>query len=65
MLNAVIPDGVSDTDTYRAKARDLNARAEACASAAEAATFLELAAAWAKLADESETRASQPRAAEN
>ena len=48
---------MTDIETYRAKALDLRARAKASATAAEAASFLELAAAWEKLADEVEASA--------
>ena len=47
-------EGVDEIETYRAKALDLRARAEATQTAAEASVFIELAAAWEKLAKESE-----------
>ncbi len=45
---------MDDIETYRAKALDLRARAQGCASAAEASGFIELAAAWEKLVRETE-----------
>jgi hypothetical protein len=48
---------MDDIATYRAKIRDLKARAGACETAAEASRYIELAVAWEKLADETEARA--------
>jgi len=49
---------VDDIFSYRAKARDLRARAEASITAAEASNYRELAEAWEKLAREAELRAA-------
>ncbi len=45
---------VNDVTTYRAKVRDLRARAEASTTAAEASNYLELAKVWEKMAWEAE-----------
>jgi hypothetical protein len=57
---------VNDVPTYRAKARDLRARAEAATTAAEASNYLELARAWDQVAREAEALVPpEPRVLEN
>jgi len=57
---------VSDIFSYRAKAQALRARAETSATAAEASNYLELAAAWERLAREAEDQVPpEPRAIES
>ena len=57
---------MNDTATYRAKARDLFARAEASTTAAEASNYRELARAWEKLAEQAEGHvAAEARALES
>ncbi len=57
---------MNDAATYRAKVRDLRARAEASTTAAEASNYLELARVWEKMAQEAEDRvAPEQRALEN
>jgi hypothetical protein len=55
-----------DVASYRAKAHELRARAEASTTAAEASNYLELAAAWEQLARQAEAHlAPEPRALES
>ena len=57
---------MDDVTTYRAKARDLRARAEASTTAAEASNYLELAKAWEQMAEEADQRvAPETRVLEN
>lgn len=57
---------MSDIFSYRAKAQALRARAETSATAAEASNYLELAAAWERLAREAEDQVPpEPRAIES
>ena len=54
---------MNDAVTYRAKACQLRARAEASGAAAEVANYLELARAWDQLAKAAAGRiAPEPRA---